>query len=139
MWYEFAIYNKKLKISIENGINSLDEINLGNDLETGEYEVTVTILKDKLIDYSSSIIFNVFYIDRRRIAKDVAIIKNNNRIIDFLKKYNINYEIFSKSTSIDVPVIINDIYSDFTNSKDGNVIEKNKLNRSDNLVIKWMM
>ncbi len=127
-----SIYNKKLKISIENGINSLDEINLGNDLETGEYEVTVTILKDKLIDYSSSIIFNVFFIDRRRITKDVAIIKNDNRIIDFLKKYNINYEIFSKSTSLDVPVIINDIYSDVTNSKDGNVIEKNKLDRSDN-------
>jgi hypothetical protein len=126
-----SIYNKKLKISIENGINSLDEINLGNDLETGEYEVTVTILKDKLIEYSSSIIFNVFFIDRRRIAKDVAIIKNNKRIIDFFKKYNINYEIFSKSTSTDVPVIINDIYSEITNSKDGNVIEENKLDGSD--------
>jgi hypothetical protein len=82
--------------------------------------------------YTNSINFNVFSISNYDKVKNVAILNDDKKMIKFLKKYNINYEIFNEFTKLDIPVIITNINTEVINSNDGNVIEKNKSNKLNN-------
>ena len=55
---------------------------------------------------------------------NVAVLKDDKRIISFFNKYGIKYEIFSKDTNVNTTVIVNESDTDFYSSKDGNIVEK---------------
>ena len=126
------IFNDDVKIKLNNGITELEKIDLGTNLSAGEYEVKISLITDNNVNYTTSINFNIFSIDNSTKRGSVAIIKEDKKITSFFDKHEIDYEIFSESTSIETPVIINSINTEVFNSKDGNVIEKNKSNQSDN-------
>ena len=119
------IYNSNNIYEIKNGINDIGKINLGNDLEPSEYELNVVLTKNNLIEYQTSIKFNVFPLPKHHQKLNVAVLKDDKRTVDFLNKYGIKYEIFSKNTDVNTTVIVNESDTDFYSSKDGNIIEKN--------------
>jgi len=119
------IYNSNNIYEIKNGINDIGKINLGNDLEPSEYELNVVLTKNNLIEYQTSIKFNVFPLPKHNQKLNVAVLKDDKRTVDFLNKYGIKYEIFSKNTDVNTTVIVNESDTDFYSSKDGNIVEKN--------------
>ena len=119
------IYNSNNIYEIKNGINDIGKINLGNDLEPSEYELNVVLTKNNLIEYQTSIKFNVFPLPKHHQKLNVAVLKDDKRTVDFLNKYGIKYEIFSKNTDVNTTVIVNESDTDFYSSKDGNIVEKN--------------
>ena len=119
------IYNSNNIYEIKNGINDIGKINLGNDLEPSEYELNVVLTKNNLIEYQTSIKFNVFPLPKHHQKLNVAVLKDDERTVDFLNKYGIKYEIFSKNTDVNTTVIVNESDTDFYSSKDGNIVEKN--------------
>ena len=126
------IFNDDVEIKLNNGITELEKIDLGTNLSAGEYEVKISLITDNTMNYTTSINFNIFSIDNSTKRGSVAIIKEDEKITSFFDKHEIDYEIFSESTSLETPVFINNINTEVFNSKDGNVIEKNKSNQSDN-------
>ena len=124
------IYNEQNIYDVKNGINEIEKINLGVDLEAGEYEIKISLIKDNREEYSSSIKFNIFFIDRRQKNLDIAVVKNDKKLINFFKKYNINYELFSDKTEINKTLIVNESDTDFYNSKDDNIIQRNNEEKS---------
>jgi len=124
------IYNNQNIYDVKNGINEIEKINLGNDLEAGEYEIKISLIKDNREEYSTSIKFNIFFIDRRQKNLDVAVVKNDKKLINFFKKYNINYELFSDKTNINKTLIVNESDTDFYSSKDGNIVQRNNEEKS---------
>ena len=126
------IFSNDVEIKLNNGITELEKIDLGTNLSAGEYEVKISLITDNTVNYTTSINFNIFSIDNSTKRGSVAIIKEDKKITSFFDKHEIDYEIFSESTSTETPVIINSINTEVFNSKDGNVIEKNKSNQSDN-------
>ena len=119
------IYNSNNIYEIKNGINDIGKINLGNDLEPSEYELNVVLTKNNLIEYQTSIKFNVFPLPKHHQKLNVAVLKDDKRTVDFLNKYGIKYETFSKNTDVNTTVIVNESDTDFYSSKDGNIVEKN--------------
>ena len=119
------IYTKNKVYEIKNGINDIGKINLGNDLEPSEYELDVTLTKRNLVEYQTSIKFNVFPLPKHQKNLNVAVLKDDKRISSFFNKYGIKYEIFSKNTNVNTTVIVNESDTDFYSSKDGNIVEKN--------------
>ena len=119
------IYNSNNIYEIKNGINDIGKINLGNDLEPSEYELNVVLTKNNLIEYQTSIKFNVFPLPKHHQKLNVAVLKDDERTVDFLNKYGIKYETFSKNTDVNTTVIVNESDTDFYSSKDGNIVEKN--------------
>ena len=119
------IYNSNNIYEIKNGINDIGKINLGNELEPSEYELNVVLTKNNLIEYQTSIKFNVFPLPKHHQKLNVAVLKDDKRTVDFLNKYGIKYEIFSKNTDVNTTVIVNESDTDFYSSKDGNIVEKN--------------
>ena len=119
------IYTNNKVYEIKNGINDIGKINLGNDLEPSEYELDVTLTKSNLIEYQTSIKFNVFPLPKHQKNLNVAVLKDDKRISSFFNKYGIKYEIFSKNTNVNTTVIVNKSDTDFYSSKDGNIVEKN--------------
>ena len=126
------IFSDIRSINIKNGITELKKINLESNISPGEYEVQISLMNDLNEYYTNSINFNVFSISNYDKVKNVAILNDDKKIIQFLKKYNINYEIFNEFTKLDIPVIITNINTEVVNSNDGNVIEKNKSNKLNN-------
>ena len=126
------IFNDDVEIKLNNGITELEKIDLGTNLSAGEYEVKISLITDKNVNYTTSINFNIFSTDNSTKRGSVAIIKEDKKITSFFDKHEIDYEIFSESTSKEIPVFINNINTEVFNSKDGNVIEKNISNQSDN-------
>lgn len=127
---EIIFKNEKI-IDIKNGITNLEKINLGNDLEDGEYEVKISLVNNKKTDYETSINFNIFSVVNLNENKSIAILKEDKKLIQFLKKYSIKYELFNNLTTIESTVIISDINTKVLSSKDGNVIEQNNINSSN--------
>jgi hypothetical protein len=125
------IFNYEKIIDIKNGITNLEKINLGNDLEDGEYEVKISLINNKKTDYETSINFNIFSVLNLNKNKSIAILKEDKKLIQFLKKYNIKYELFNDFTTTESTVIISDINTKVLSSKDGNVIEQNNTNASN--------
>lgn len=125
------IFNYEKIIDIKNGITNLEKINLGNDLEDGEYEVKISLINNKKTDYETSINFNIFSVLNLNKNKSIAILKEDKKLIQFLKKYNIKYELFNDFTTTESTVIISDINTKVLSSKDGNVIEQNNTNSSN--------
>ena len=123
------IFNDIKTVNVKNGVTKINEIDLGKNNTPGGYEIEVSLIKDGKSYFSTSIIFNVFSVNNLGNVKSVAILKNDQNLINFLNKYNIGYEIFSEFTSTKTTVIINNINTEIVNSKDGNVVEKNKLNK----------
>ena len=119
------IYTNNKVYEIKNGINDIGKINLGNDLEPSEYELDVTLTKSNVIEYQTSIKFNVFPLPKHQKNLNVAVLKDDKRISSFFNKYGIKYEIFSKNTNVNTTVIVNKSDTDFYSSKDGNIVEKN--------------
>ncbi len=119
------IYNSNNSYEIKNGINDIGKINLGKDLEPSEYELKVTLTKSNVIEYQTSIKFNIFPLPKHNQKLSVAVLKDDKRTVDFFNKYGIEYEIFSKNTELNTTVIVNESDTDFYSSKDGNIVEKN--------------
>ena len=119
------IYNTNNIYEIKNGINDIGKINLGKDLEPSEYELNVILSKSNVIEYQTSIKFNVFSLPKHHQNLNVAVLKDDKRTVDFFNKYGIKYEIFSKNTDVNTTVIVNESDTDFYSSKDGNIVEKN--------------
>ncbi len=119
------IYNSNNSYEIKNGINDIGKINLGKDLEPSEYELKVTLTKSNVIEYQTSIKFNIFPLPKHHQKLSVAVLKDDKRTVDFFNKYGIKYEIFSKNTELNTTVIVNESDTDFYSSKDGNIVEKN--------------
>ncbi len=119
------IYNSNNIYEIKNGINDIGKINLGKDLEPSEYELNVILTKGNVIEYQTSIKFNVFPLQKHHQNLNVAVLKDDKRTVDFFNKYGIKYEIFSKNTDVNTTVIVNESDTDFYSSKDGNIVEKN--------------
>ena len=118
------IYTTNKIYEIKNGINDIGKINLGKDLEPSEYELDVTLTKSNIIEYQTSIKFNVFPLPKYQQNLNVAVLKDDKKIISFFNKYGIKYEFFSKNTNVNTTVIVNESDTDFYSSKDGNIVEK---------------
>ena len=86
---------------------------------------------NKKTDYETSINFNVFSVVNLNENKSIAILKEDKKLIQFLKKYSIEYELFNDLTTTESTVIISDINTRILSSKDGNVIEQNNINSSN--------
>ena len=119
------IYTTNKIYEIKNGINDIGKINLGKDLEPSEYELNVILTKSNIIEYQTSIKFNIFPLPKHQQNLNVAVLKDDKRISSFFNKYGIKYEIFSKDTNVNTTVIVNESDTDFYSSKDGNIVEKN--------------
>ena len=119
------IYTTNKIYEIKNGINDIGKINLGKDLEPSEYELNVILTKSNIIEYQTSIKFNIFPLPKHQKNLNVAVLKDDKRISSFFNKYGIKYEIFSKDTNVNTTVIVNESDTDFYSSKDGNIVEKN--------------
>ena len=129
---EKTIYANEFLVDVKNGITELEKIQLGNSLDNGEYQIKVSLINNGNVDYSTTINFDVFFVERRNKNLKVAIIKEEKKLTDFLKKYNISYEIFNEKTDKNTTVIINQSDNEFVSSKDGNIVEKGNTNIKNN-------
>ncbi len=129
---EKTIYANEFLVDVKNGITELEKIQLGNSLDNGEYQIKVSLINNGNVDYSTTINFDVFFVERRNKNLKVAIIKEEKKLTDFLKKYNISYEIFNEKTDKNTTVIINQSDNEFVSSKDGNIVEKGNSNIKNN-------
>ena len=129
---EKTIYTNEFLVDVKNGITELEKIQLGNSLDNGEYQIKVSLINNGNVDYSTTINFDVFFVDRRNKNLKVALIKEDKKLTDFLKKYNISYEIFNEKTDKNTTVIINQSDTEFFSSKDGNIVEKGNSNIKNN-------
>lgn len=129
---EKTIYTNEYLADVKNGITELEKIQLGNSLDNGEYQIKVSLINNGSVDYSTTINFDVFFVDRPDKYLKVALIKEDKKLTDFLKKYNISYEIFNEKTDISTTVIINQSDSEFFSSKDGNIVEIGKTSIKSN-------
>ena len=129
---EKTIYTNDFLVDVKNGITELEKIQLGNSLDNGEYQIKVSLINNGIVDYSTTINFDVFFVDRMNKNLKVALIKEDKKLTDFLKKYNISYEIFNEKTDKNTTVIINQSDSEFFSSKDGNIVEKGNTNIKNN-------
>ena len=129
---EKMIYTNEFLVDVKNGITELEKIQLGNSLDNGEYQIKVSLINNGNVDYSTTINFDVFFVDRRNKNLKVALIKEDKKLTDFLKKYNVSYEIFNEKTDKNTTVIINQSDSEFFSSKDGNIVEKGNTNIKNN-------
>ncbi len=129
---EKTIYTNDFLVDVKNGITELEKIQLGNSLDNGEYQIKVSLINNGNVDYSTTINFDVFFVDRRNKNLKVALIKEDKKLTDFLKKYNISYEIFNEKTNKNTTVIINQSDTEFFSSKDGNIVEKGNTNIKNN-------
>ncbi len=110
---------------VKNGINNIEKISLGNDLLEGKYKVEISLIKNGKNEYSTAINFNIFFIDRRQKNLEISLLEDDKKMINFFKKYNISYELFSDKTKINKTLIVNQSDTDFYSSTDGNIVEKN--------------
>jgi hypothetical protein len=129
---EKTIYTNEFLSDVKNGITELEKIQLGNSLDNGEYQIKVSLINNGSVDYSTTINFDVFFVDRRNKNLKVALVKEDKKLTDFLKKYNISYEIFNEKTDNSTTVIINQSDSEFISSKDGNITQKSNTNIKSN-------
>ena len=67
---------KKLLI-LKMVLQILKKINLGNDLEDGEYEVKISLVNNKKTDYETSINFNIFSVVNSNENKSITILKED--------------------------------------------------------------
>ena len=124
------IFNYQEAHEVKNGVNHIEKISLGNDLPDGKYEVKISLIKNGKNEYSTSINFNVYFIDRRQKNLEISLLKDDRRMINFFNKYNISYELFSDKTKINKTLIVNQSDTDFYSSRDGNIVEKENENGS---------